>query len=167
VDTGDGALVYKARDFVEARALAAFLSNVDIDAHVAGGVTPNVFGVSNIGPSSGAEVWINAADRAKAEELIRDWRAEHGGLEQAREKPSQFALMTLFKAMVVVAVVAGTARILGSLGVPRPRGGRGTDFQNLVAAAAIWFWAWVAYLSVKFTIRRWRGDDDGDADPNH
>lgn len=153
--TVNDALVYKARNFIEARALAAYLGNGDIDAHVVGDVIPNVFGVQNIGPSSGAEVWVPGAQRAKAEELIRGWQAEYGSAEQVPELKSQFALKSIFKVVAVVALVAATARVIKSWdrGIPA---GRTSDLQYFVTAGAIWFWTWVAKLSARFTLRKWR-----------
>jgi hypothetical protein len=44
VENVDGAIVYKARNSIEARALAAYLDNADISAHVAGEVMENIWG---------------------------------------------------------------------------------------------------------------------------
>jgi hypothetical protein len=140
--TDDGVLIYKARNYIEASALAAYLGNAEIDAHVSGNIVPNVFGVSNIGPSSGAEVVVSAADRARAEELIREWLEEHGEPEQPPEAPPRFGLLSLFKVMTAVALVTALGRVLGG------------DFMAIVYAAYVVFWAWVLYLCVRWTRKK-------------
>jgi hypothetical protein len=129
VETVDGAIVYKARNSIEARALAAYLENADISAHVAGEVMENIFGVQNIGDTSGSEVWVNSADRPAAEELIELWQKEFGGPGAARpDERLQFPLKTVFAVMAIVALVAATSRLFGA------------DFRGFISAASIWFW---------------------------
>jgi hypothetical protein len=129
VESADGAIVYKARNSIEARALAAYLENADISAHVAGEVMENIFGVQNIGDTSGSEVWVNSADRPAAEELIELWQKEFGGPGAARpDERWQFPLKTVFAVMAIVALVAATSRLFGA------------DFRGFISAASIWFW---------------------------
>lgn len=129
METVDGAIVYRARNSIEARALAAYLENADISAHVAGEVMENIFGVQNIGDTSGSEVWVSRADRPAAEELIGLWQKEFGGPGPAHPNERlQFPLKTVFAVMAIVAAVAASSRLFGA------------DFRGFISAAAIWFW---------------------------
>ncbi len=150
MEIADRALIYKARNSVEARALAAHLGNADIDAHVTGDVVDNVFGVPNLG-AVGAEVWVRSENRDVAEALIAAWRQEHGGPAIAVDEKPQFALKTLFKATAVVAVIAATSRLFGA------------DLRGFVTAASLWFYCWLIYLSARAMLRRRSQRDLGDS----
>jgi hypothetical protein len=139
VEIVDGAVVYKARDSIEARALAAYLDNAEIPAHVAGEVMANVFGVQNIGGVSGSEVWVSRSNRGPAEELIQSWQKEYGGAGPAKQdeaEPFRYPLKAFFAVMAIVAVISATSRLFG------------TTFSSFVAATTIWFWILLIAASI-------------------
>ena len=75
-------LAYEAGNAIEARALAAFLANEGIEARVLGEALQGAFGGIEAGSLDTVEVWVPAADRARAEPLIEQWRQEY---DQAKE----------------------------------------------------------------------------------
>ena len=150
MEIADRALIYKARNSVEARALAAHLGNADVEAHVAGEVVDNIFGVPNLG-TAGSEVWVRSEDRDAAEALIAAWQQEYGGPAVAAEEKPQFALKALFKATAVVAVIAATSRLISA------------DLRGFVTAASLWFYCWLICLSARAMLRRRAQRDFGDS----
>jgi hypothetical protein len=158
VSLADEALVFKAQNAIEARALAAHLSGAGVDAHVVGGALDNVFGLPNLEASS-AEVWVRGEDRGAAEEIIDAWRREHERPEVIETSKPQFALKTLLFATAVVALVAATSRLFPSRD---PEGG--ADVPSLINAAVLWFWVGLIGLSIRAAYRRMVQRDASDDD---
>ena len=73
----DSILAYEAANAIEAHALVAFLANEGVEARVLGEALQGAFGGIEAGTLDTVEVWVAAADRAKAEPLIDQWRQEY------------------------------------------------------------------------------------------
>jgi hypothetical protein len=77
VSDSDSILAYEAANSIEARALVAFLANEGVEARVLGEALQGAFGGIEAGTLDTVEVWVSAADRARAEPLIAQWRQEY------------------------------------------------------------------------------------------
>jgi hypothetical protein len=77
VSDSDSILAYETANAIEAHALVAFLANEGVEARVLGEALQGAFGGIEAGTLDTIEVWVAAADRAKAEPLIEQWRQEY------------------------------------------------------------------------------------------
>jgi hypothetical protein len=77
VSDSDSILAYETANAIEAHALVAFLANEGVEARVLGEALQGAFGGIEAGTLDTVEVWVAAADRAKAEPLIEQWRQEY------------------------------------------------------------------------------------------
>lgn len=112
----DTILAYQAENYVEARALAAYLDEAGIAVRVLGESLQGAYG--RIGALNDAQVWVASADREAAEPLIAAWRDEQQARElesgQRRESSSRtptafrFSMMAVLIVMTIVAVGAGS-----------------------------------------------------------
>jgi hypothetical protein len=77
VSDSDSILAYETANAIEAHALVAFLANEGVEARVLGEALQGAFGGIEAGTLDTVEVWVAAADRAKAQPLIDQWRQEY------------------------------------------------------------------------------------------
>lgn len=116
-------LVYRTANQIEARALAAALEEGGVDAHVLGEALQGGYGGVFAGGLNELEVWINADDRDRAEQIIADWR-DHSATEPPPDAPKrsgllpekiQFPMIALLWIMTAVAILAAATskRLIG------------------------------------------------------
>ena len=120
--TSESILVYRTADAIEARALAAHMAGVGIEARVLGESLQGAYAGIHVGGMNAAEVWIPAADRDAAELIISDWqddrraqaaeRVQSGG-EASSPTPArlQYSMAAMLWLMTAVAILAAATSL--------------------------------------------------------
>lgn len=67
-------LVYRAKDAVEARTLAAHLESAGVEAHVLGEFLQGAYAGLHVGGMDAPEIWVSSGDLPRAELVIAEWR---------------------------------------------------------------------------------------------
>jgi hypothetical protein len=108
---------YRAKDSIEAHALAAYLEAAGIEAHVLGEYLQGAYAGLHVGGMDAPEIWVLSEDLPRAESAISDWRGSldsHDEVHQSalsafeNQKPYKFQFSTaaMLWLMTCVAIFA-------------------------------------------------------------
>ena len=109
--TSEPVLAYRAKDAVEASALATYLEAEGIEPHVLGEYLQGAYAGVTAGGMNAPEVWICAGDFPRAKSLIAEWHERHAAdaaadVTPTREPKFQYSTASLLWLMTIVAVLA-------------------------------------------------------------